>query len=200
MAKPLSEKVLTSVVNLTVRNKPHWNIDKTSFIKETERWNIVYTMSAIVSEPLCVKSQFAMWVFFPFARPLCGRGGGLQAAALLFVRRYRQHRFQDGNTWHAWVHFSNFTSCRHSMETLSALLTLCAGNSPTTGAFHPQRACGPLMVSLLFAWVNSWTNSWVSVICCPMTLVDLLIFDYPCIFLWLYDVNMQVDKAIFRLW
>ena len=28
---------------------------------------------------------------------------------------------------------------RHQMETLSALLALCAGNSPDTGEFHAQR-------------------------------------------------------------
>ena len=28
---------------------------------------------------------------------------------------------------------------RHQMETISALLTICAGNSPVTGVFHAQR-------------------------------------------------------------
>ena len=36
-------------------------------------------------------------------------------------------------TWHTW------TRWRHQTETLSALLVLCAGNSPVTGEFPSQR-------------------------------------------------------------
>ena len=32
-----------------------------------------------------------------------------------------------------------FTWCRHDMETIAALLTLCEGNPPVTGAFPSQR-------------------------------------------------------------
>ena len=49
---------------------------------------------------------------------------------------------------------------RHQMETFSALLALCAGNSPVTGAFPAQ---GPVTrsfdVSLICAWINSWVNN-----------------------------------------
>ena len=33
-------------------------------------------------------------------------------------------------------------SWRHQMEAFSALLALCAGNSPVTDEFRPQRASG----------------------------------------------------------
>ena len=36
------------------------------------------------------------------------------------------------------------------METFSALLAICAGNSPVPGA---------LMFSLIFAWINDWVNN-----------------------------------------
>ena len=47
----------------------------------------------------------------------------------------------------------------HQMETLSALQTLCAGNSPVTGEFPAQRQWrGALMFSLICAWINGWVN------------------------------------------
>ena len=49
---------------------------------------------------------------------------------------------------------------RHEMETFSALLALCAGNSPVTGEFSAQR---PVMlsfdVSLVCVWINDWVNN-----------------------------------------
>ena len=43
------------------------------------------------------------------------------------------------------------------METSSALLTLCAGNSPVTGEFPSQRPVN--MFSLICVWINSWVNN-----------------------------------------
>ena len=40
------------------------------------------------------------------------------------------------------------------MEAFSALLALCAGNSPVTGEFPSQA----LMFSLICAWTNDWVN------------------------------------------
>ena len=48
-----------------------------------------------------------------------------------YLRYIAVHTYSSRNTAHArW---------RHQMETLSALLTLCAGNSPVTGEFPSQR-------------------------------------------------------------
>ena len=55
--------------------------------------------------------------------------------------------------------FSN-TWLRHQMETLSALLAICAGNSPVTGEFPAQSQWhGALMFSLIRAWINGWINN-----------------------------------------
>ena len=43
---------------------------------------------------------------------------------------------------------------RHQMETFSALLAICAGNSPHKGQWH-----GALMFSLICAWINRWVNN-----------------------------------------
>ena len=40
------------------------------------------------------------------------------------------------------------------METSSALLTVCAGNST-----HKGQWCGALMFSLICVWINSWVNN-----------------------------------------
>ena len=43
---------------------------------------------------------------------------------------------------------------RHQMETFSALLALCAGNSPHKGQWR-----GALMFSLICARINNWVNN-----------------------------------------
>ena len=85
----------------------------------------------------------------------------------------------DQLTLHSWCHwcecFGNaltaFSSSilalalpkswwRHQKETFSALLAICAGNSPLAGEFpHKGQWRGVLMFSLICAWINGWVNS-----------------------------------------
>ena len=46
---------------------------------------------------------------------------------------------------------------RHQTETFSALLALCAGNSPVNSQ-HKGQWRGALMFSLICAWMNGWVN------------------------------------------
>ena len=56
-------------------------------------------------------------------------------------------------------HFCN-SWWRHQMETFSALLALCAGNSPVTGEFPSQR---PMTRNFdAFFWSAPWMNGWVN--------------------------------------
>ena len=49
---------------------------------------------------------------------------------------------------------------RHQMETFSALLAICAGNSPVTGEFPAQRSVTrAMMFSLICAWINDWVHN-----------------------------------------
>ena len=49
---------------------------------------------------------------------------------------------------------------RHHMETFSALLALCAGNSPVTGDFPAQRpVTRALIFCLIFVWIIDWVNN-----------------------------------------
>ena len=48
----------------------------------------------------------------------------------------------------------------HQMETYSALLTICEGNSPVTGKFHAQRpVTRSFDISLICARINGWVNN-----------------------------------------
>ena len=54
----------------------------------------------------------------------------------------------------------NFTWWRHQMETFSALLALCAGNSPVpVTSPHKGQWRGALMFSLICVWINCWINN-----------------------------------------
>ena len=49
---------------------------------------------------------------------------------------------------------------RHQMEPPSALMAICAGNSPVTGEFPAQRpVLRALMFSLICVWINGWINN-----------------------------------------
>ena len=49
---------------------------------------------------------------------------------------------------------------RHQMETFSALLTLCAGNSPVpVNSPYKGQWRGALMFSLISVWTNGWVNN-----------------------------------------
>ena len=46
------------------------------------------------------------------------------------------------------------------METISALLAICVGNSPVTVNIpHKGQRRGALMFSLICAWINGWVNN-----------------------------------------
>ena len=66
-----------------------------------------------------------------------------------------QHVVKLRNIW--WTFWSRW---RHQMETFSALLALCAGNSPVTGEFPAQgQWSGVLIFSLICAWINGKVNN-----------------------------------------
>ena len=50
---------------------------------------------------------------------------------------------------------------RHQVETFSALLALCTGNSPVADEFpaHKGQWRGGLMLSLIWAWINGWVSN-----------------------------------------
>ena len=64
----------------------------------------------------------------------------------------------NNNYGMAWI--TDYAWWRHQMETFSALLVICAGNSPVPGEFPTKRQWrGALMFSFICAWINGWANN-----------------------------------------
>ena len=58
-----------------------------------------------------------------------------------------------------WTHVM-YPWWRHQMETFSALLALCAGNSPVpVNSPHKGQWRGALMFCLICVWTNGWVNN-----------------------------------------
>ena len=66
----------------------------------------------------------------------------------LFVLRCTSRRLHHTGSW--W---------RYQMETFSALLAICAGNSPVTGEFPAQRPVRRSFDVLVCDWLNGWVNN-----------------------------------------
>ena len=84
------------------------------------------------------------------------RGGEFWSISLIFqfwnikfrINSFRGTLIMMNSEWSWW---------RHQMETVSALLAICAGNSPVSGEFPAQRpVTRALMLSLIYARINSW--------------------------------------------
>ena len=62
-------------------------------------------------------------------------------------------------TWEAL--YKPYAWWRHQMETFSALLAICAGNSPVTGEFPAQRPVTRsfYVFTLICLWINGWVNN-----------------------------------------
>ena len=61
---------------------------------------------------------------------------------------------------HNYAAFLSYTWWRHQMETSSALLAFCVGNSPVAvNSPHQGQWRGALMFSLICAWINDWVNN-----------------------------------------
>ena len=81
--------------------------------------------------------------------------------------RAKSQNFNMLLTW-AWnvghfiypdIHVTVSAWWRHQMETSSALVALCAGNSPVPViSTHKGQWRGGLMFSLIYAWINDWVN------------------------------------------
>ena len=58
------------------------------------------------------------------------------------------------------AYHTGLTWWRHQMVTFSALLAICAGNSPVPVNFpHKGQWRGALMFALICVWINGWVNN-----------------------------------------
>ena len=68
----------------------------------------------------------------------------------------------DGYCWHPDGYWRIISASwwRHQMGTFSALLAICAGNSPVPGdSPHKGQWRGALMFSLNCVWIHGWVNT-----------------------------------------
>ena len=71
---------------------------------------------------------------------------------------------EHGLQWPLFTKETNASSAttwwRHQVGTFSALLAICAGNSPVpVNSPHKGQWRGALMFSLIWAWINVWVNN-----------------------------------------
>ena len=141
-AKPLSESML-DIVNWTLRNKLQWafNWNSNILIQENALETVVCEMASILSRPQCVqlkvinKPAFVVW-------------------------KYQILGCNETENEFILVQHAAVAWWRHQMETFSALLALCAGNSPVqVTSPHKGQWRGALMFSLVYAWINDWINN-----------------------------------------
>ena len=85
---------------------------------------------------------------FHFAKSSIGENNALLPITLFLGTRTSWKCQKVNNIW--W---------RHQMETFSALLALCTGNSPITGKFHAKRPVTRSFGVFWCAWINGWVNS-----------------------------------------
>ena len=76
-----------------------------------------------------------------------GKGSTLKTLWQHDIKRWLPRSLDLDETW--W---------RHQMKTLSALLAICAGNSPVTGEFPRTKASDAeeLWCFFICAWINHW--------------------------------------------
>ena len=97
-----------------------------------------------------------------------------------------------------------YTWWRHQMETFSALLALCAGNSPVPVNYpHKGQWRGALVFSLIYAWIDDWVNNREA---CDLRRqrdhYDVTVMDMGCRLLWLeYDFcSTFAVAALYQTW
>ena len=74
------------------------------------------------------------------------------------------YMYNDISHWQPYICSYNIIQCtrapwwRHQMETFSALLVLCAGNSPVTGEFPTQRLVTQSFDVFFYLCLNKWLS------------------------------------------
>ena len=103
------------------------------------------TMLADHSEAFSVETFLPKWHLWPGRVDMTVHHPLIQHCDLLMTKKVPGHL----QSW--W---------RHQIETISALLALCAGNSPVpVNSLHKGQWRGALMFSLICAWINDWVNN-----------------------------------------
>ena len=114
---------------------------------------------------------FLFFTLYAFGQIFIGWGNGSATASLygiFYNEEYSSGKFGSaykktfqGNAFQNTVcKIADISWWRHQMETFSALLALCAGNSPVpVNSPHKGQWRGSFMFSLIWTWTNGWVNN-----------------------------------------
>ena len=120
-----------------------------------------YERQVYSTTSMMTKMIWWTWLFIGFMLGgwVVGLGGsGYRNGLVLTV--FRQDDIADGNTCITRIDVSHDSWWRHQMEKFSALLAICAGNSPVpVNSPHKGQWRGALMFSLICARINDWVNN-----------------------------------------
>ena len=85
----------------------------------------------------------------------------IQREFIIYMVRQYSHFIQTKSDTFNWLVFFSYSAWwRHQVETFSALLAICAVNSPVTGEFpHKNQWRGAVMFSLICASIKGWINN-----------------------------------------
>ena len=149
------------IVNSTLGNKLQWNFNHNSkfFIQEIAFKNVVCEMAVTVQMFRQYVSpshqRILYWQLCTVCRYFSFMGKDFRSPCHIIVQKcYNQWFVTSGSNnsssnsisrrnEHQWTPEKSLVKnawWRHEMEAFSALLALCAGNSPATGDFPAQRA------------------------------------------------------------
>ena len=116
--------------------------------KFESEWNMLHFDSNIVE--ICSQTD---------GKPLSERIVSLNINLPLRFDELNEQAVYNKHTNHTQTWF-DYSWWRHQMETVSALLAICAGNSPVpVNSPHKGQWCGALMFSMIYARINSWVNN-----------------------------------------
>ena len=102
---------------------------------------------------ICIYICIYIYIYVP--RPLM-----ISFCMLLFLHHWDDDVLTLNGEVSYCLQLSSATWWRHQMETFSAQLALCAGNSPVpVNSPHKGQWRGTLMFSLICVWINGWVNN-----------------------------------------
>ena len=105
-----------------------------------------------ISREIC--TWFALWLPWHWSSTSKGilkNVGRIKTVCILYGKHFCSN----------WIPFAtNYTWWRHQMETFSALLALCSGNSPVpVNSPHKGQWRAAWVFSSICAWINGWVNN-----------------------------------------
>ena len=117
------------------------NLSNIMFIFDRCQWNLKNLIYNVVASQISIRKKATKGA----CRTLSQLHGDFIKKSRVWIRHY-------SHIYISWW--------RHQMETFSALLAICAGNSPVPVNFpHKSQWRGALMFSLICVWINGWVNN-----------------------------------------